>query len=117
MYIAFLIATVTLLIPTVLPMLRHEVWWVRGFDFPRLQLCCLLLVLLFHSTHFTLAEIHRLPDFGSDHFPLLAELVLETGIRDEQEGLQGNRQDYQLAEEKVRDENVSERDVPEPDKH
>jgi len=46
MYIAFLIATVTLLIPTVLPMLRHEVWWVRGFDFPRLLLCCLLQVLL-----------------------------------------------------------------------
>jgi hypothetical protein len=46
MYIAFLIATVTLLIPTLLPMLRHEAWWVRSFDFPRLQLCCLLLVLL-----------------------------------------------------------------------
>ena len=43
---AFLIATVTLLIPTLLPMLRHEAWWVRCFDFPRLQLCCLLLVLL-----------------------------------------------------------------------
>jgi hypothetical protein len=72
---------------------------------------------LFRSNHFTLAEIHRLPDFGSDHFPLLAELVLETGIRDQQEGLKGNRQDYQLAEEKVRDEDVSEGDVPEPDKH
>jgi hypothetical protein len=46
MYLAFLIATVILLVPTVLPMLRHEIWWVRGFDFPRLQLCCLLLALL-----------------------------------------------------------------------
>jgi len=46
MYAAFLIATVTLLIPTLLPMLRHEAWWVRCFDFPRLQLCWLLLVLL-----------------------------------------------------------------------
>lgn len=72
---------------------------------------------LFHSNHFTLAEIHRLTGFGSDHFPLLAELVLETGVRDQQEGLTEDRQDSQLAEEKARKEEVSERDVPEPDKN
>ena len=71
---------------------------------------------LFHSNHFTLAEIHRLPGFGSDHFPLLAELVLETGMRDQQEGLTADRQDFQMAEEKARKEDVSDRDVPEPDK-
>jgi endonuclease/exonuclease/phosphatase (EEP) superfamily protein YafD len=71
---------------------------------------------LFHSDHFTLVEIHRLPGFGSDHYPLLAELVLEWGMRDQQEGLKGDRQDLQTGEEKMRQENVSERDVPKPDK-
>lgn len=54
---------------------------------------------LFHSNHFTLAEIHRLTGFGSDHFPLLAELVLEAGMRDQQAGLTGNRQHFQMAED------------------
>lgn len=71
---------------------------------------------LFHSSHFTLAEIHRLTSFGSDHFPLVAELVLETGMRDQQEGLTGDQEDVQMAEEKAREEDVSERDVPKPDK-
>jgi len=71
---------------------------------------------LFHSNHFTLAKIHRLPGFGSDHFPLLADLVLETDMRDEQEGLTGDREDFKMAEEKARKEDISERDVPEPDK-
>lgn len=30
---------------------------------------------IFHSDHFKLALIHRLPSIGSDHFPLLSELV------------------------------------------
>jgi endonuclease/exonuclease/phosphatase (EEP) superfamily protein YafD len=71
---------------------------------------------LFHSSHFTLVEIHRLMRFGSDHFPLLAELVLESGMRDQQEGLTVDREDVQMAEEKAQEENVSEQDVPEPDK-
>lgn len=31
---------------------------------------------VFHSEHFLLVELRRLPAFGSDHFPLLAELAL-----------------------------------------
>lgn len=31
---------------TLLPLWRHEAWWVRGWDFPRLQLDALALVLL-----------------------------------------------------------------------
>ncbi len=34
---------------------------------------------LFHSNHFTLSRICRLPGFGSDHFALFTELVLEVG--------------------------------------
>lgn len=30
---------------------------------------------IFHSSHFELASIHRLPSIDSDHFPLLSELV------------------------------------------
>jgi endonuclease/exonuclease/phosphatase (EEP) superfamily protein YafD len=32
---------------------------------------------LFHGASFTLSELRRLGDFGSDHFPILIELVLE----------------------------------------
>ena len=71
---------------------------------------------LFHSDHFTLAVIKRLPGFGSDHFPLLAELVLESDRRDEQEGLPGDRGDERKAEAKAKKEDVGDRDVPEPDK-
>lgn len=31
---------------------------------------------VFHSNHFDLVEIRRLPDIGSDHFPMLIELAL-----------------------------------------
>jgi endonuclease/exonuclease/phosphatase (EEP) superfamily protein YafD len=71
---------------------------------------------LFHSNHFTLVEIRRLMRFGSDHFPLLAELVLERRMRDQQEGLTVDSEDIEMAEEKAQEENVSEQDVPEPDR-
>lgn len=71
---------------------------------------------LFHSDHFTLAELRRLPAFGSDHFPLLAELVLETAMRDRQVGLAADRRDRQMAEEKAKEKEVGEQDVPEPDR-
>ncbi|MGE0312712.1 MAG: endonuclease/exonuclease/phosphatase family protein [Lautropia sp.] len=32
---------------------------------------------VFHSSHFALAEIRRLPPIGSDHFPILVDLRLE----------------------------------------
>ncbi|MFK7863877.1 MAG: endonuclease/exonuclease/phosphatase family protein [Pseudohongiellaceae bacterium] len=36
---------------------------------------------LFHSHHFTVKKLHRLPKFGSDHFALFTELVLEPNSR------------------------------------
>jgi len=77
--------------------------------------CFLRWPLISCFTATTLAEIHRLPGFGSDRYPLLA-VVLETGMRDQQEGLSGGREDVQIAEDKARKENVSERDVPGPNK-
>lgn len=56
---------------------------------------------LFHSRHFTLSFMKRLPKFGSDHFPVLVELVYdeETGAR--QEGLTADATDESIAEEKI----------------
>jgi len=42
---------------------------------------------IFHSDHFTLRSIRRLPSIGSDHFPLLTELVLTPGRKNEQHAL------------------------------
>lgn len=43
MLATFLITTAILAILTILPLSRHEAWWIRGFDFPRLQLFLALL--------------------------------------------------------------------------
>ncbi|SEQ79953.1 Uncharacterized conserved protein YafD, endonuclease/exonuclease/phosphatase (EEP) superfamily [Nitrosomonas sp. Nm51] len=43
---AFLIITVILTLLTVLPVSRHEAWWIRDLDFPRLQLFLIILVTL-----------------------------------------------------------------------
>lgn len=46
MFVFFIITTTILTIVTILPIWRHESWWVRGFDFPRLQLSLISLTLL-----------------------------------------------------------------------
>ncbi len=70
---------------------------------------------LFHSSHFILAEIRRLPAFGSDHFPLLAELSLEHHRRGRQERLPLDRRDLQMVQRKAQEESVTDRKVPEQD--
>jgi endonuclease/exonuclease/phosphatase (EEP) superfamily protein YafD len=42
---------------------------------------------LFHSDHFSVRSIRRLPSIGSDHFPLLTELVLTPHRQGEQHAL------------------------------
>jgi len=42
---------------------------------------------IFHSDHFTLRSIRRLPSIGSDHFPLLTELMLTPNASIEQDAL------------------------------
>ena len=37
---------VLMLIPTLASLSRYDQWWVRGFDFPRLQICFLILLVL-----------------------------------------------------------------------
>jgi len=69
---------------------------------------------LFHSHHFQLVSIQRLPSFGSDHFPVLVELQYDPAS--EQQSLQGDAEDEQEADEKISEKDVSETDVPEPEK-
>lgn len=69
---------------------------------------------LFHSHHFQLVSIQRLPKFGSDHFPVLVEL--QYAPAPEQESLEGDEADEQEAAEKIGKEGVRVSDVPEPEK-
>ncbi len=71
---------------------------------------------LFHSDHFTLTYIERLPSFGSDHFPMLVELMYDAAYGADQEGLQAEEDDLEWAESKMQAHDVEEADVHEPGK-
>ena len=71
---------------------------------------------LFHSHHFTLKHIKRLRNFGSDHFALFTELVFEHGQNDKQSGLDADKDDKAWARKKAMNQDVSKRDVPQPEK-
>ena len=55
---------------------------------------------LFHSSHFTLQHLQRLPAIGSDHFPMLIRLCY-TGQQQPQEGVEPDQDDKELAQEKM----------------
>lgn len=69
---------------------------------------------LFHSHHFRLRHMRRLPAFGSDHFPILAELVFYPDSRNEHQGLEHDADDQALADTKVEEQDVDQHDVPKP---
>ncbi|MGD2013885.1 MAG: endonuclease/exonuclease/phosphatase family protein [Desulfobacterales bacterium] len=69
---------------------------------------------LFHSDHFTLSKICRLAGFGSDHFALFTELVLETGKDVLKSGLEASGNDLAWAKDKADNKEVSKNDVPRP---
>ena len=54
---------------------------------------------LFHSSHFALKELKRLPKFGSDHFPILADLVLLEEKLQHTDGIKPDAEDKKDAEE------------------
>lgn len=58
---------------------------------------------VFHSDHFTLAEIRRLPDVGSDHFPIFVRLELTPGAEAAQEGDAPDADDRAEAAEVIAD--------------
>jgi endonuclease/exonuclease/phosphatase (EEP) superfamily protein YafD len=69
---------------------------------------------LFHSEHFTLRSIQRLPTIGSDHFPLLTSLAFTPSKGVSQEGLEAEEKAEERSKEIADRENVSEDDVPKP---
>lgn len=56
---------------------------------------------VFHSDHFVLGDMQRLPAFGSDHFPVYVRLVLQTGAESEQQGPRADEEDAEAADKKV----------------
>ncbi|ACN13199.1 conserved hypothetical protein [Desulforapulum autotrophicum HRM2] len=71
---------------------------------------------LFHSQHFTLQDIQRLPSIGSDHFPLLTILSFTPLRSARQKGVQARASDHEWAKEISEEQNVGKNDVPKPGK-
>lgn len=69
---------------------------------------------LFHSAHFRLCELRRLPPFGSDHFALLSELEYIGGNQVAEQAPKPDSDDQARATDKALDEGVSAGDVPKP---
>lgn len=71
---------------------------------------------LFHSAHFTLKNIQRLPSIGSDHFPLYTTLTFTPVPDEDQEGLNCREADVEKAKKISEEMDVSKRDVPQSKK-
>jgi endonuclease/exonuclease/phosphatase (EEP) superfamily protein YafD len=69
---------------------------------------------LFHSEHFALVRIARLPSFGSDHFPILVELALVPGVEQEQQSLGADARDEVRAADQAARKGVDGSDVHTP---
>ncbi len=71
----------------------HAEWWFLRWPLDH----------VFHSSHFSLREIFRLPSIGSDHFPLLTTLQFTVKHADQdQNGLDADADDQSRGEAKVR---------------
>jgi endonuclease/exonuclease/phosphatase (EEP) superfamily protein YafD len=69
---------------------------------------------LFHSEHFTLQSIARLPSIDSDHFPLLTVLQFTPARGANQQGLNADATDHTWSKEITKEQEVSKNDVPKP---
>lgn len=56
---------------------------------------------VFHSIHFGVRALRRLPHVGSDHFPILIDLQLQPVLKQEQEPLEEKASDEEEAKEKL----------------
>jgi endonuclease/exonuclease/phosphatase (EEP) superfamily protein YafD len=56
---------------------------------------------VFHSNHFRLCELRRLPHIGSDHFPMFVELSYEPDASAEQPPTPVDHEDLEEAREKI----------------
>lgn len=69
---------------------------------------------VFHSSHFTLRSIRRLPPIGSDHFALFVELSFTPASTGEQGGLDADAEDVAEARDVTDRHRVHPADVPRP---
>lgn len=69
---------------------------------------------IFHSEHFTLDKITRLPGYGSDHFALYTQLSLEPQQADKQNGIDKEEGDESMADNTLKKKNASVKDVHNP---
>jgi endonuclease/exonuclease/phosphatase (EEP) superfamily protein YafD len=69
---------------------------------------------LFHSNHFRLSKICRLPRFGSDHFALFTQLSFEPEHDTESNGFEADKADRRWADRKIAAQDVGADDVPQP---
>lgn len=69
---------------------------------------------LFHSHHFTVTSIKRLPYFGSDHFALLTELSYNPVRGEGQEGVTADSDDRSRAQSIAAEQSASAKEVPTP---
>lgn len=58
---------------------------------------------VFHSNHFTLVSMARMPNIGSDHFPVLTTLQYEPEVMDEQPEPLPSIADHQEAKETIKE--------------
>lgn len=70
---------------------------------------------IFHSHHFTLKKLERLPSIGSDHFPLYTALTFNPVRGNGQEGLNAEKEDHSRATKIAGEMGVSKNDVPNVD--
>ncbi|SEN68294.1 endonuclease/exonuclease/phosphatase family protein [Nitrosomonas marina] len=71
---------------------------------------------LFHSDHFTVRSIERMPHIGSDHFALLTRLVYAPVRGADQNGLEADGDDRGWADEVADAKDVEASDTPRPGK-
>ena len=69
---------------------------------------------LFHSQHFTVCEMQRLPHIGSDHFALFTKLAFTPNVETNNQVLEASTSDKKWADDVVDEQDVSKQDVPTP---
>jgi len=70
---------------------------------------------LFHSSHFTLKSIQRLPPIGSDHFALFTVLMFTPIQGSDQGGLEASSKDHDKAQEAANKKQIDANDIPKLD--
>lgn len=68
----------------------------------------------FHSAHFRLVRLQRLPDIGSDHFPMFIELQYDPAHAAQQQAPRADAEDHRQAAQTIAEEPVEPQDVPQP---